>query len=696
MALTDADLSELLLECQFLPRAELPPSKFQHASRLAARPRDIFHCDRRPASVVPAESGGGAWRPYVDFFVRPFVVLPFQQKKIELVVVPHAEGLLRLSKLMFQLNEVFHSFGFDRGRHSFRVWPEAACLDCRLEMESKSFVFGEYKELKVHLANPTGQRIANVWLLNDKPLDFGHVAKELGPLAPGEERSVELAMRATVNERKGTANFLLVFETNGVLRSSLKRVDFTVANSFKTKCLLEQLDRDSFLVLIDLFDRKEPFVAEALFEVQKIILLSNVFDVDLQTTGPFRDFARRTSCSSLVYFILRRRAAFKEVLRKDKQVFFSERNVYSAPLAGMARLRESAAPDSDSRAAPAAEAPLKKELLLGFLEQENRAVRNEIRQKSRPDLFRDYRCAEFIDFCLLWTQRVKVPESSLFGGRRASAKFKRVNGQHSIINTAMNSVAFRIKHSIEARLLKKFRKPLARRRLCEFDAGFQNPIYRVALRHPRVVEHDFARDMTCAVPVEIRVTCLFRGADSFSTVHLDKAAPGGARGPAERSEEGLSQAEAPGSSAPGCKASEWLARLRRSADRGKFYRPRYLQALGLGGGHGEAERGQVRRPQLVLKLSNIHQVDDSDSGARAAKSGKRKETGSSKSFPVMVWQGNRNLAIESLEENDDFVVRKQVALFSKGLYNLNQLKLKRADGKVVNLSLHEKCLVRVK
>lgn len=701
MSLTESELTDPLLECQFLSQQDLPAKSFKYASALASQPLDIFHCDKRPPRIVPwpraheseSPSRTARWAPYVDFFVRPFVVLPFQQKKIELVVVPHRSGLLRLSKLMFHLNDIFHCFAFEHGPSRFHVRGDVACLDCQLEMENKSFVFGEYKKLTVFIGNPTGQRIDKIWLINDKPLDFGHVVQELGAMEPGEERRVELAMRATINERKGQVNFLVVFESNSVLRSSLKRVNFNVANSFKTKCLLEQLDQDTFLVLIDLFDRKEHFIQETLFDVQKIILLSNVFDIDLTYNRPFRAFAKNSSCSSLIYFILRKKPSFTEVLRKNKEVFFFDNNVYLQPLSRMSLLREQS-PSDAPEPVPAAdpETPLTKDLLLGFLEQENRAVRREIRQNSRADLFRDYKCSQFIDFCLLWTQRVKVPESSLFGGsRKTTGKYKRINGQHSIINTAMNSVAFRIKHSIEQRLLKKFRKPLTHRKKFEFESSFQNPIYRVSLRYPRRIEHDFSQAMACTVDVQIRVTCLFKGADSFSTVHLEKTSPAPGTGQSalkDASDETQSTS----------RSNKWLSKLGQVGIQSPFRRPRYLDRLGSAAQSGLTAPDKQERPQLILKLSNIHQIEDSDSGSSRAsslKSSKRKDLSNSKFYPVMVWQGNRNISIQKLEENDDFVIHKRVALFSKGIYDLNHLKIKKGDRKVVNLSLHEKCYIHV-
>lgn len=621
------------------------------------------------------------------------------------MVVPHETGLLRLSKMMFSLNHILHHFPFERGTRTFHIRPPAACLESSFEMDSKSFVFGEYKELRVRLSNPTGEDIDRIWLINDKPLDLGHVIRELGPLRRGGEKEIELAMRATVNERKGDVNFLVVFETNGVLRSSFKRVSFSVANSFKTKCLLEQLDQETFLVLIDLFDKKEHFIQEALFDVQKIILLSNVFEIDLTFDRPFRKFAEHSTCDSLIYFILRKRRAFQDILRKDKEVFFRSHNIYSQPLANMLRFR-----GESNRAAKArrpetldpvsGEAPLKKDLLLGFLEQENRAVRNETRENSRPDLFQDYKCSEFIDFCLLWTQRIKVPESSLFGNRKATLKYKLINGQHSIINTALNSVAFRIKHNIEQRLVKKFRQPLRHRRKFKFDSNIQDPIYRVKLVHPREIEHDFAESASCKVDVEIRVTCLFKGAREFSRVHLDKPPVPDLESKGLESEAASSKAEDSTS-----RRSKWLTRL-KSGVRGKEHsRPRYMASIGRPsvkgnpGTPGLSKSRKRRKPQLILKLSNIHQVDDSESGSSrtsSVRSSKRKELGSAKYYPVMIWQGNRNISIENLEENHDFVIKKKVAFFGEGIYDLNQLKVKSAEGKVHNLSIHEKCFVRIK
>lgn len=62
----------------------------------------------------------------------------------------------------------------------------------------------------------------------------------------------------------------------------------------------------------------------------------------------------------------------------------------------------------------------------------------------------------------------------------------------------------------------------------------------------------------------------------------------------------------------------------------------------------------------------------------------------------MIWNGNRNLPIKNLEENDEIIFNKKVAVFSPGYYNLNSVKLKKAEGKAINLSFKEKCLIRIK
>jgi hypothetical protein len=464
---------------------------------------------------------------------------------------------------------------------------------------------------------------------------------------------------------------------------------------------LEQLDQETFLVLIDLFDKKEHFIQEALFDVQKIILLSNVFEIDLTYSKPFQKFAENSTCDSLIYFILKKKKTFNDILRKNKEVFFFNHNIYSKPLSKMLRFR------GESKTLPSLdvkketpenedpETPLKKHLLLGFLEQENKAVRNEIKQNSRSDLFRDYKCAEFIDFCLLWTQRIKVPESSLFGNRKNTIKYKLINGQHSIINTALNSVAFRIKHNIEQRLIKKFRKPLRHRRNFKFDSNIQDPIYKVKLLYPREIEHDFGSSVSCKVDVEIRITCLFKGAKHFSKVHLDK----------DFDEElPLTENEASSKSRESTsRASKWLNKLKQREAKSSYFRPRYMDKLGEVCNEKksvqEGSSTRTKRPQLILKLSNIHQVDDSDSSSSrstSVRNSKRKENNSSKFYPVMIWQGNRNISIQDLEENHDFVIKKKVAFFSEGIYDLNQLKVKSGDSKVHNLSMHEKCFIRVK
>ena len=463
-------------------------------------------------------------------------------------------------------------------------------------------------------------------------------------------------MRATINERKGIINFLTVFETNQMLRSAFKRINFTVANSFKTKCLLEQLDQENFLVLIDLFDRKEYFIQENLFEVQEIILLSNVFEIDVSYKAPFKKFAEQSSCDSLIYFILRKKKEFSEVLRKNKEVFFYNKNIYSEPLKNMYRLRESSKIDppkliskqkkQESSNSSTKKSPLNKDLLLGFLEQENRAVRKEIRDSSRPDLFQDYKCSEFIDFCLLWSQKIKIPESSLFGNRKNQPKFKIINGQHSIINTAMNSVAFRIKHNIEQKLIKKFHQPLNHRRNFDFDSNMRDPLYKVSLQYPREVEHDFEQSPTCTVDVSIRVTCLFKGADTFSKVHLDKD-------DVKENDKKILLSDDSDIKASSSKSAKWFKRLENSKEKEAYNRPKYIKRFKNRNNENIDSSKKPKKPQLILKLSNIHHIEDSESSSSrssSSRSGKRKDSSNSKLFPVMIWQGNRNISIQVLED----------------------------------------------
>ena len=773
MSIEQHQITDLLLESQFLPQEEVLEKESQaNWILLNQKPRDLFHCNTRPSNILAADESDNTNDIYLDFFLRPFTILPFQQKVVELVVIPHRTGLLKLCKTLLSVKNILQTYSLEGRFDFFEVKSEIGSLEIELVLEGKSFVFGEYKGMEVQVHNPTKRPIDNLWLMNDKPLDLGHVSRNLGSIPPGATKKFQMAVRATINERKGEINFLAVFETCGVLRSIFRKIGFTVASSFKTKCLLEQIDAEKYLVLIDLFDRKENFIQEPLFNVDQVVLLSDIFEIDHSDKSHFERFLYHSAHTSLLYFMLKRKPlSTPSLLRKNKQVFLNEANFYKQPLQALLEAKGQPSRGSDISAALShpCRPMLKDKLLHGFLRQENLTVRNDIRKSSRPDLHEDYRCSDFIDFCLLWRQKVKIPDSNLFGGGRNPdrKRFREIRGQHSIINTAVNSISFKLKHSIEQMLSKKYPHVLKRRKVLSLDSGLRDPMYRVIIEHPDAVEHDFRDREVCIVNVKIRVICVYKGGHDFAKIQSNQR---------EKKEQKDSETESERSksfskeSKESSKSNEHSGKLNEMVDllgeidspildkvdseatktnttnekeqdtpiekiyfpklekinnkiAGNYSRPKYLKDLvarlnkrknGLTikserkcgenpqppkpsqtNKEMDLQKKKPRKPQVIVKLSNLHMIEDTKSKS-SSKSGKKKESKATcKNFPVMIWRGNRNISISDLQENHDVVIEKQIALFGPGTYDLNQLKLRNTDFRVLNLHSQEKCLLKV-
>lgn len=338
------------------------------------------------------------------------------------------------------------------------------------------FVFGQYKNLKVRISNISDVAVDEIYLLNNNPLSTGFFFKKLDPIEARMTKEINLIIRATVLKKYDRVDFLVITNTNNFLRIKKFEFEFRITNSFKTKCMLEKIGFNKFLVGIDIFDAKDNNINPLFFSIDSLVLLSNTFAINFGNY-PLQNVNNNFLISqNLIYFeLVPTQSAFgKNILRVKKDIFYDPSNIlklnYSGEEIKKEKLKERASEQQE---------PInlveKEENFIGLLKEESRAVRHEfntLQQKIQEkfDYKVEFYCDEFLDFELLWEYK----NIGLFG-REATVyspeNDRNIEGIHSIISTPINLVSYRYKKS----------KPIT------------NPIYSITVQSEPYFKHDFSQ-----------------------------------------------------------------------------------------------------------------------------------------------------------------------------------------------------------
>jgi len=338
-----------------------------------------------------------------------------------------------------------------------------------------NFVFGQYKILNITIDNISSLSIDQVYLINNNPLTTGFLVKKMGPIAAGEVISKNLIIRATQLKKYDRVDFLLATHTGGFLRFIKFEFEYRISSSFKTKCMLEKIGSDKFLVGIDIFDFKDSNINPLFFSINSLILLSNKYKVNLENYPLVNVHNKFLISQNLIYFeLLPNQMKFtKGLLRTQKDIFYDPENIlslnYSSEIIKKENLKEKKA-----KAIEQMREEEREENLVGLLKEESRAVRTEFKNleqriKEKFSQSIAFYCDEFLDFELLWGYK----NIGLFG--REATIFspendRDIEGIHSIISTPINLVSYRYKKS----------KPVT------------NPIYSISVNCNPHFKHNFS------------------------------------------------------------------------------------------------------------------------------------------------------------------------------------------------------------
>ena len=348
-------------------------------------------------------------------------------------------------------------------------------VDLKVVFPTDNFVFGQYKILKIRIENITDLPIEDVYLINSNPLATGFFKMKLGPIKGRKVIEKNISIRATFTKKSDRVDFLLVSQTNGFLRIIKFEFEFRISSSFKTKCMLEKIGSDKFLVGIDIFDAKDNNINPLFFSINSLLLLSNKYKININNYPLHNVHNNFLISQNLIYFeLLPNQEHFeKNLLRTQKEIFYDNSNIlqlnYSSEIIKKEKLKEG----SSKFAGPIKEEE-REENLIGLLKEECRVVRAEfksvqdrIKEKFAYDI--KFYCDEFLDFELLWGYK----NIGLFG--REATIFspendRDIEGIHSIISTPINLVSYRYKKS----------RPVS------------NPIYSITMKCDSHFKHNFS------------------------------------------------------------------------------------------------------------------------------------------------------------------------------------------------------------
>ena len=337
-----------------------------------------------------------------------------------------------------------------------------------------NFVFGQYKIISIMIENTSNLPIDQIYLINNNPLVTGFLIKKMGPISAGEVINKNLIIRATQLKKYDRVDFLIATHTSNFLRFIKFEFEYRISSSFKTKCMLEKVGFDKFLVGIDIFDFKDNNINPLFFSINSLILLSNKYNINIENYPLVNVHNKFLIAQNLIYFeLLPNQMKFlKQLPRTQKDIFYDTDNIlrlnYSSEIIKKENLKE-----KKTQAIQQLHSDEREENLVGLLKEESRAVRTEFKNLEQRIMEKFaqnicFYCDEFLDFELLWEYK----NIGLFG--REATIFspendRDIEGIHSIISTPINLVSYRYKKS----------KPVT------------NPIYSVSFSCNPGFKHNF-------------------------------------------------------------------------------------------------------------------------------------------------------------------------------------------------------------
>jgi hypothetical protein len=440
-----------------------------------------------------------------DFSFLPFAVFSLKRSQVTLQIVPKATGTFRVLAVFFKVFNIPRFFPFDNqfnvldnfvsyihGGHPslplpapkhtrphlfvnkckengsinyFCVHQAIGKMAVATVLPSDQFVFGQFKTLTVKLTRQNNLPIESILMFSSNPLATGFLVREIPVDSEGVSQPLEIVVRATLSHRKNdSVDLLLVVRAAGFVRLSVAAFEFKVNNSFKTKCVHEDIGNNRLLVGVDIFESREPNIQPMAFTVKAMALLSETHKLDPKALMLPAPQANLIAFQKMIYFIINLQSDSQAQPREraDHRVCYREENVTR----------------SDSELNPFLE-NMSLQNLIGFFDQESRSIRFEFRSmitkiRQKFDCTVKLPCDEFLDFAILWSYQ----NIGLFG--RESTVFSpendpEIRGIHSILSTPLNMLSFRFKKT----------KPLT------------PPTFSLVIIGPKVVHHDFQRQRFC-------------------------------------------------------------------------------------------------------------------------------------------------------------------------------------------------------